>query len=180
MMKRAVLLSLAGALVLAASATTAAVVFQDDDVTVSAVCVPIMDTDQDKAGIADNVAVVTAGEQTGTVRGSDGEQRVTVQVQVDEVLKGSLPKTLPIDQTAGDTARPEVEQQPLVPGHRYVLGIPNAHPEDGPSGPGRWAFFTTSADGTDLETARKRWTDAIAHQNPKRIDPACDDVTYTP
>ncbi|MER5737291.1 hypothetical protein ABT117_16640 [Streptomyces sp. NPDC002262] len=180
MMKRTVLLSLAGAVVLAASVTTAAVVFQDDDVTVSAVCVPIMDTDRDKAGIADNVAVVTAREQSEAARGSDGEQRVTVQVRVDEVLKGSLPKTLPIDQTAGDTARPEVEQQPLVPGHRYVLGVPNAQPENGAPGPGRWAFFATSADGAQLETVRKRWTDAIAHQNPKRIDPACEDTTYTP
>ncbi|MFB8040265.1 hypothetical protein ACFC8F_03060 [Streptomyces hydrogenans] len=180
MMKRTVLLSLAGAVVLAASATTAAVVLQEDDVTVSAVCVPIMDTDQDKAGIADNVAVVTAGEQSKAVRDSDGEQRVTVQVRVEEVLKGSLPKTLPLDQTAGETARPEVEQQPLVPGRRYVVGIPNTHPENGAPGPGRWAFFATSADGTDLKTARQRWTDAIAHQNPKRIDPACDDTTYTP
>ncbi|MFD6343104.1 hypothetical protein ACFWF9_00045 [Streptomyces roseolus] len=84
------------------------------------------------------------------------------------------------NQTAGDTARPHVEQQPLVPGHQYVLGIPNAHAEDGSPAPGRWAFFATSADGPQLQSARQRWTDAIAHQNPKRIDPACEDTTYTP
>ncbi|NML54740.1 hypothetical protein HHL19_18960 [Streptomyces sp. R302] len=63
-MKRTVLRALAGTLVIAASATTAAVVFQDDDVTVSAVCMSIMDTDRDKAGIADHIAIVTAGKQS--------------------------------------------------------------------------------------------------------------------
>jgi hypothetical protein len=57
-MKRTVLLSLAGALVLAGSAATAAVVLEDDDVTVSASCVPIMDTDRDKAGLVDHIAVL--------------------------------------------------------------------------------------------------------------------------
>ncbi|MGW3514727.1 hypothetical protein [Streptomyces hydrogenans] len=131
--------ALAGALVLAASATTAAVVLQDGDVTVSA-----------------------------------------VRVEVEEVLKGSLPETLPIDQTPGDAARPEIEQQPLVPGHRYVLGVPDAHAEDGSVAPGRWAFFATGADGARLDAARKRWKDAIAHQNPRRVHPGCDDTVYTP
>ncbi|MFF9143922.1 hypothetical protein ACF1BN_03525 [Streptomyces sp. NPDC014861] len=139
-----------------------------------------MDTDRDKAGIADHIAVVTAEEQSAPARGSDGEQRGTVQVKIVGILKGSLPGTLPIDQTAGDTTRPEVEQQPLVPGHRYVLGIPNSHAEDGSPVAGRWAFFATGADGTELETARKRWTDAVAHQNPKRVDPGCHDTRYTP
>ncbi|MEW5630322.1 hypothetical protein AB1388_27730 [Streptomyces hydrogenans] len=172
--------ALAGALVLAASATTAAVVLRDGDVTISAVCVPIMDTDRDKAGIADHVAVVTAGERSGPTRGGDGELRVTVRVEVEEVLKGSLPETLPIDQTPGDTARPEIEQQPLVPGHRYVLGVPDAHAEDGSVAPGRWAFFATGADGARLDAARKRWKDAIAHQNPRRVHPGCDDTVHTP
>ncbi|MFD6366427.1 hypothetical protein ACFWGM_04945, partial [Streptomyces roseolus] len=64
-MKRTMLLSLAGAIVLAASATTAAVILQEDDIAVSAVCVPIMDTDRDKADIAGSVAVVTVGNSPG-------------------------------------------------------------------------------------------------------------------
>ncbi|MFC9734329.1 hypothetical protein ACFWGM_04950 [Streptomyces roseolus] len=40
-----------------------------------------------------------------------------IQVRVEEALKDSL-KALPIDQTAGETARPEVEQQPFLPGHQ--------------------------------------------------------------
>ncbi|MFC9734331.1 hypothetical protein ACFWEO_14605 [Streptomyces roseolus] len=178
-MKRTMLLSLAGAIVLAASATTAAVILQEDDVTVSAVCVPVMDTDRDKAGVVEHVAVVTAGEQSGPTRGSDGEQRVTVQVTVDEVFKGSLPKTMPVSQGATEQARPDVLQQPLVPGHRYVIGVLGG-PSDGAVSEARSAFFATSADGAQLQAERARWKDAVAHQNPERVDPGCTDIVDVP
>ncbi|MGW5001549.1 hypothetical protein ACWEP8_28185 [Streptomyces hydrogenans] len=179
MMKRTMLLPLAGAFVLAVSAATAAVVLQEDDVTVSAVCVPIMDTDRDKAGVVEHVAVVTAGEQSGATRDDDGEQRVTVQVTVDEVLKGSLPKTMPIRQGANEQARPDVLQQPLLPGHRYVIGVLGTSSDRAVS-EATSAFFATSADGPQLQTERARWKDAVAHQNPERIDPGCNDVVNVP
>ncbi|MFF9340786.1 MULTISPECIES: hypothetical protein [unclassified Streptomyces] len=177
MMKRTVLLPLAGAVVLAASATTVAVVLQEGDVTVSAVCVPIMDTDRDKAGVVDHVAVVTAGEQSGPTHGSDGEQRVTVRVTVDEVLKGTLPKTMPVTQGATEQARPDLLRQPLVPGHRYVIGVLGG-PSDDTLSEARSAFFATSADGVQLQAERARWKDAVAHQNPERVDPGCTDVVH--
>lgn len=178
-MKRTMLLSLAGALVLAGSAATAAVVLQDDDVTVSTSCVPVMDTDRDKAGLVDHIAVVTAREQSGPTRTSEGTEQVTVQVTVDEVLKGSLPASIPIDQVvrqgAGGTS-PAYEQQPLVPGHRYVIGVHNWDTDTGATAVGRGAFFATSADGAQLQSARKRWTRAIEHQNPTRFEPRCSDI----
>ncbi|MEU7018799.1 hypothetical protein [Streptomyces sp. NPDC046385] len=173
-MKHAVLLSLAGALVLAGSATTATMVLLDD-VTVSASCAPVMDTDRDKAGLVDHVAVVTAEEQFRPLRSTNGIQRVTVQVKVDEILKGNLPATMPIDQDVSQGARSAFEQQPLVPGHRYVIGVHNWD-----TGVGRNAFFATSADGDRLQTERARWGDAVAHQNPKRAAPGCQDVVTVP
>ncbi|MFI6644531.1 hypothetical protein [Streptomyces sp. NPDC050504] len=180
MMKRTVLLSLAGALVLAGSATTAAVVLQGGAVTVSAVCVPVLDTDRDKAGVVDHVAVVTATGRSRPVPASDGAEKVTVQVAVDEVLKGSLPPTMPIDQRAGDRAHPRFEQQPLVPGHRYVIGVHNWSAENGSTTVGRSAFFATGADGARLQVERKRWKDAVAHQNPERLQPGCNDMVTVP
>ncbi|MFJ6407709.1 hypothetical protein ACIQK9_19555 [Streptomyces hydrogenans] len=96
------------------------------------------------------------------------------------VLLRGLPGTLPIDRTAGDTARPEDGWQPFVPGRRYVLGVPDAHTEDGPVSPGRRALFATSAGGTRVEAERKRRREAVAHQNPVRARPACDDTVHTP
>ncbi|MER8047667.1 hypothetical protein [Streptomyces sp. NPDC094032] len=154
-MPRTALLAIAGILVLAGSATTAALVLQDDDVTVSASCVPIMDTDRDKAGVVDHVAVVTATEQSPAPRTADGRDRVTVQVRVDEVLKGALPKTMPIDQGAQETANAEYEHQALVPGHRYVIGVHNWDAEGGSTTVGRGAFFATSADGGQLQRRRQ-------------------------
>ncbi|MFC8980994.1 hypothetical protein ACFU3J_27910 [Streptomyces sp. NPDC057411] len=174
-MKHAVLLSLAGALVLAGSATTATMVLLHDDVTVSASCAPVMDTDRDKAGLVDHIAVVTAEEQSRPLRSPDGVQRVTVQVKVDEVLKGNPPATIPVDQEVTQGARPEFAQQPLVPGHRYVIGVHNWD-----TGIGRNAFFATSADGDQLQTERARWADAVAHQNPKRAAAGCKDVVTVP
>ncbi|MEV7282405.1 hypothetical protein [Streptomyces sp. NPDC093111] len=174
-MKHAVLLSLAGALVLAGSATTATMMLLDDDVTVSASCAPVMDTDRDMAGLVDHVAVVTAEEQSRPLRSPDGVQHVTVQVKVDEILKGKPPATMPLDQDVAQAARPEFEQQPLVPGHRYVIGV-----HDWDTGIGRNAFFATSADGDQLKAERTRWTDAVAHQNPKRAAPGCHDIVTVP
>lgn len=174
-MKHVVLLSFAGALVLAGSVTTAAMVLLDGDVTVSVSCAPVMDTDRDKAGLVDHIAVVTAEEQSHPLRSPDGVQRVTVQVKVGEVLKGNLPATIPIDQDAAQGARPEFAQQPLVPGHRYIIGVHNWD-----TSIGRNAFFATSADGDQLQAERARWADAVAHQNPKRAAAGCQDVVTVP
>ncbi|MEU8540865.1 hypothetical protein AB0C52_12910 [Streptomyces sp. NPDC048717] len=175
-MKRIVLLSLAGVVVLAGSAAAAVAVLQDD-VEVSASCVPIMDTDRDRAGLVDHVAVVTAGKQSETRRTAEGEQQVTLNVKVEEVLKGDLPASIPIDQVVEhESGGTRYAQQPLVPGHRYVIGMYDWTTDTGATTIGRGAFFATSADGTQLQAARKRWQDAIAHQNPPRTDPTCSDV----
>ncbi|MFG2116629.1 hypothetical protein ACGFRB_28995 [Streptomyces sp. NPDC048718] len=177
-MKRIVLLSLAGVVVLAGSAAAAVAVLQDD-VEVSASCVPIMDTDRDRAGLVDHIAVVTTGKRSETRRTAEGEQQATLNVKVEEVLKGHLPASIPIDQIVEhDSGGARYEQQSLVPGgHRYVIGVYNWTTDTGATTLGRGAFFATSADGTtQLQAARTRWQDAIAHQNPPRTDPTCSDV----
>lgn len=120
------------------------------------------------------MAIVSAGKQSRPVQGGDGEQRGTAQVKLEEILKGSLP----IDQTADDTAPATRRAATARPDNRYILCIPNAHRKGGSLAVGRWVL-RHSADGTQLEAARKRWTDAITHQNPKSIDPGCDDTVYT-
>lgn len=88
MMKRTVLLWIAGAVVLAGSTTAAVLAAQDGDTTTSAVCVPVDDTDRDKAGLADHVAVVMVDHR---VKEQPNETNVEVfsQIRVEETLKGA-------------------------------------------------------------------------------------------
>ncbi|MFD0367620.1 hypothetical protein [Streptomyces sp. NPDC127114] len=174
MMNRTLLLVLAGAAVLCGSATAAYTALQDDTVNVSAVCVPVEENDRDRAGLAAHLAVVTV-DQTLNVAARDGYHESLSRIRLIENLKGTLPAALEVTQTvdrssAGALVAAADYRQPLLPGHRYVIGI-YQHP-----GPTPDVWLSTQADGDRLDTVRTHWKDAIAHQNPPRSHPHCNDV----
>ncbi|MET9952430.1 hypothetical protein ABZ135_12900 [Streptomyces sp. NPDC006339] len=174
MMNRTMLLVLAGAVVLTASATAAYTSLKDDTVTVSAVCVPVQENDRDRAGLAAHLAVVTV-DKTLKVTAHDGYHEALSRVRVVENLKGELPTALDVTQTVDRTSTGALvaatdHKQPLLPGHRYVIGI-YQHPDPTPD-----VWLSSSADGAELDKVRAHWKDAIAHQNAPRSDPKCNDV----
>ncbi|MEU7028864.1 hypothetical protein AB0A60_19510 [Streptomyces sp. NPDC046275] len=174
MMNRTLFLVLAGAVVLGGSATAAYTVLRDDTVTVSAVCAPVDESDRDRAGLAAHLAVVTV-DKTLKVTAHDGYHESLTRIRVGENLKGRLPATLDVTQTVDRTSTGALVaaadyKQPLLPGHRYVIGI-YQHPDPTPD-----VWLSTPADGDRLDAVRAQWRDAIAHQNPPRSHPNCNDV----
>ncbi|MFE5597394.1 hypothetical protein [Streptomyces sp. NPDC056549] len=139
-------------------------------------CLPATDTDEDKAGYAHTIALVTV-DRTVEYREEDEAPggALLSKVTVVEPLKGSPPKTMTIGQSVlrqadGRYAKTKPAYMPLEPGHRYIVGtVPDLAYGDG------WVWFATAADN-DLPTVTNRWTHAIDHQIAPRPDPACDDV----
>ncbi|MFF5969950.1 hypothetical protein ACFY7C_00325 [Streptomyces sp. NPDC012769] len=174
MMNRTMLLVLAGAVVLTGSAAAAYTTLQDDTVTASAVCVPVEENDRDRAGLAAHLAVVSV-EKTLKVTAHDGYHESLSRIRVIEDLKGKLPAALDVTQTVERTSSGALvaaadHKQPLIPGHRYVIGI-YQHPDPTPD-----VWLSTPADGDELDEVRAHWKDAIAHQNAPRSHPNCNDV----
>ncbi|MER8047671.1 hypothetical protein [Streptomyces sp. NPDC094032] len=181
-MKRTIVLSLAGAVVLAGSATAAVLATQDDDVTVHAICLPVDETDGDKAGIVDHVAVVTV-DQTVKEQPNDVNVEIFSMVRVDKTLKGTLPSGATVDQVVfrvpgGGIKATGPHRAPLTAGHRYVIGIDDWGSTTSPRL--REVYFSTPADGAQLGKERTRWKTAVAHQTAKRIAPSCNDVVNVP
>ncbi|WP_328940266.1 hypothetical protein OG259_00135 [Streptomyces sp. NBC_00250] len=144
--------------------------------TAHGVCLPATDTDEDKAGYARTIALVTvdhAVEYREEDEASGGA--LLSKVTVVQPLKGAPAARLTIGQSVlrqadGTYAKTKPAYLPLEPGHRYVVGtVPDAAYDDG------WVWFATAADN-DLATATTRWTRAIDHQVAPHPDPACNDV----
>ena len=140
------------------------------------VCLPATETDEDKAGYAQTIALVTV-ESTVEYREEDEAVggALLSKVTVVEPLKGSPPTTMTIGQSVlrqagGGYAKTKPSYLPLEPGHRYIVGtVPDPAYGDG------WIWFATAAD-TDLTAATNRWTRAVDHQIAPHPDPACNDV----
>lgn len=140
------------------------------------VCLPANDTDEDKAGYAQTIALVTV-DRTVEYREEDEAPggALLSKVTVVERLKGSPPTTMTIGQSVlreagGGYAKTKPAYLPLEPGHRYVVGtVPDPAYGDG------WVWFATAADN-DLTAATTRWTRAVDHQVAPHPDPACNDV----
>ncbi|MFE3074302.1 hypothetical protein [Streptomyces sp. NPDC059247] len=179
MMNRTLLLSFVVAVVLSGSAAAAYGVFADDQVTVSSVCVPVMENDRDYAGLSDNIAVVTVEKTIKVTAYSDYHEALS-RIRVDENLKGSLPPSLDVTETVdvapdGSLVTVADYKAALQPGHRYAIAIYRGYTGT----PDVWR--STAADGAALDTVRARWKDAIARQNPPRSDPKCtSDVVVVP
>ncbi|MFJ4906179.1 hypothetical protein ACIQCR_08850 [Streptomyces sp. NPDC093249] len=170
MMNRTLLLSLAGAVVLSGSAAAYGML-DDDTVTVSASCVPVMDNDRDRAGLAGAIAVVTV-EKTIEVTTHPDYHEALSRVRVDENLKGTLPSSVDVTENVGIAPNGTLVsaadyKAALQPGHRYVIAV-YGEPEATPD-----AWLSTAADGAALDTVRAHWKDAIAHQNPPRSNAKC-------
>ncbi|RSS57478.1 hypothetical protein [Streptomyces sp. WAC01280] len=139
-------------------------------------CLPATDTDEDKAGYVQTIALVTVDR---TVEYREGDEApggaLLSKVTVVETLKSNPPATLSIGQsvlrqTSGGYAKTKPAYLPLEPGHRYVVGtVPDPAYGDG------WVWFATAADN-DLTTATSRWTRAVDRQIAPHPDPACNDV----
>ncbi|MGW7311648.1 hypothetical protein ACWGI1_39620 [Streptomyces sp. NPDC054835] len=177
MTKRTVLLWIAGAVVLAGSTTAAVLAAQDGDTTTSAVCVPVDDTDRDKAGLADHVAVVMVDHR---VKEQPNETNVEVfsQIRVEETLKGGLAAQATVDQVVfrapgGGFKATGPHREPLTAGHRYVIGVDDWGGTGSPKV--QEVLFATPADGDRLGQERARWQDAITHQT-RRAPGHCNDV----
>lgn len=139
-------------------------------------CLPATHTDEDKAGYAQTIALVTVDrmveyrEEDETPGGA-----LLSKVTVVERLKGSPPTTMTIGQSVlreagGGYAKTKPSYLPLEPGHRYVVGtVPDPAYGDG------WVWFATAADN-DLTAATTRWTRAVDRQVAPHPDPACNDV----
>ncbi|MFF5976998.1 hypothetical protein ACFY7C_36415 [Streptomyces sp. NPDC012769] len=173
-MNHTMLLVLAGAVVLTGSATAAYTTLQGDTVTVSALCVPVQENDRDRAGLAAHLAVVTV-DKTLKITAHDGYHESLSRIRVLEDLKGKLAAALDVTQTvdrtsAGALVAAADHKEPLLPGHRYVIGI-YQHPDPTPD-----VCLSAPADGDELDQVRAHWKDAIAHQNAPRSDPKCNDV----
>ncbi|MFB7449832.1 hypothetical protein [Streptomyces sp. NPDC056194] len=144
-------------------------------------CLPATDTDEDKAGYAHTIALITV-DRTVEYREEDEAPggALLSKVTVVQPLKGSPPKALTVGQsvlrqTGGGYAKTKPAYLPLEPGHRYIVGtIP-----DPAYGEGGWVWFATAADN-DLTTVTTRWTRAIDRQIAPHPDPACNDVTDDP
>ncbi|SEE59626.1 hypothetical protein [Streptomyces sp. TLI_105] len=144
--------------------------------TAHGMCLPATDTDEDKAGYAQTIALVTV-DRTAEYR-EEGEApggALLSKVTVVEPFKGTPPATMTIGQSVlrqagGGYAKTKPAYLPLEPGHRYIVGtVPDPAYGDG------WVWFATDADN-DLTAATARWTRAIDHQIAPHPDPACDDV----
>ncbi|MFJ3906269.1 hypothetical protein [Streptomyces sp. NPDC090025] len=129
------------------------------------------DTDRDKAGLADHVAVVTVDRQ---IRQQPNETNVEVfsKVRIEETLKGTLPAEATVDQVvfrapAGLKATGP-HRDPLSAGHRYVIGIDDW-------GKVQEVLFATPADGDRLARERARWKDALTHRT-RHAPGSCNDV----
>ncbi|GGT26394.1 hypothetical protein GCM10010222_80250 [Streptomyces tanashiensis] len=147
--------------------------------TAHGMCLPATDTDEDKAGYARTIVLITV-EKTVEYREEDEAPggALLSKVTVVQPLKGSPPKTLTIGQSVlrqadGRYAKTKPTYMPLEPGHRYIVGtVPDPAYGDG------WVWFATAADN-DLTTVTNRWTRAIDHQIAPHPDPACNDVIDT-
>ncbi|WP_329624730.1 hypothetical protein OG357_33850 [Streptomyces sp. NBC_01255] len=139
-------------------------------------CLPATDTDEDKAGYAQTIALVTVDR---TVEYREGDEAaggaLLSKVTVAQRLKGSPPTTMTIGQSVlrqagGGYTKTKPSYLPLEPGHRYVVGtVPDPAYGDG------WIWFATAADN-DLTAATTRWTRAVDRQVAPHPDPACNDV----
>ncbi|MFS0698116.1 hypothetical protein [Streptomyces nitrosporeus] len=182
--KRVTLTALAAATVLvtagAAWYTTLDASHQDSSpAAVHGLCLPATETDEDKAGYAQTIALV-AVERTLEYREESADAGGTLmsEVTVLDALKGDPPKTMTVGQSAlpvagGGYVRTKPAYLPLEPGHRYVIGaVPDGAYEDG------WVWFATTAD-TGLPAVTARWKRAIAHQAAPHPDSACEDTPVT-
>ncbi|MFD3997179.1 hypothetical protein [Streptomyces sp. NPDC058583] len=140
------------------------------------VCLPANDTDEDKAGYAHTIALVTVDRTVDYREEDEAPGGVLLsKVRVVQSLKGAPGATLTIGQSvlrqADDTyAKTKPAYMPLEPGHRYVVGtVPDPAYDDG------WVWFATTADN-DPTAAATRWTRAVTHQVAPHPDPACNDV----
>ncbi|MEV7282271.1 hypothetical protein [Streptomyces sp. NPDC093111] len=179
-MKRTVILVAAGLAVAAASVSGAIAVLQNGPSTIDAMCVEQDETDRDKAGLVDHVTVVTV-DQNPKVKQEDPSSAayLTSRVHVEETLKGTVPTAATVEQAVNVTPTGAYQaaaphQQPLLPGHRYVIGV-----QDWPGYDGQ-IWFATNADGLQLQSQRARWQDAVAHQNPPRTHEDCKDSETSP
>ncbi|MFD0153718.1 hypothetical protein ACWGQ4_28640 [Streptomyces sp. NPDC055721] len=139
-------------------------------------CLPANDTDEDKAGYAQMIALVTV-DRTVEYREEDETPGGTLlsKVTIVEPLKGTPPERMTIGQsvlrqTGGGYAKTKPAYLPLEPGHHYVVGtVPDPAYGDG------WVWFATAADN-DLTAATTRWTRAVDHQAAPHPHTACNDV----
>ncbi|MDV9186827.1 hypothetical protein R6L23_01005 [Streptomyces sp. SR27] len=144
--------------------------------TAHGMCLPATETDEDRAGYAHTIALVTV-DRTVEYReeSADPGGALVSAVTVVERLKGAAPERLTIGQSvlrdADGYAKTKPAYLPLEPGHQYVVGIvPDPDYSDG------WIWFATAAD-TDPAAATARWTHAVDRQIAPHPDPACDDIT---
>ncbi|MEU1863655.1 hypothetical protein [Streptomyces gardneri] len=142
-------------------------------------CLPATDTDEDKAGYAHTIALVSV-ERTVEYReeSADAGGALVSAVTILQPLKGTPPKQMTVGQSVlqagGGYAMTKPAYLPLEPGHRYVVGIvPDSDYGDG------WVWFATAAD-SDPAAATARWTRAVARQIAPHPDPACTDLVVTP
>ena len=143
-------------------------------------CLPATDTDEDRAGYARTIALVTVDRSVEYRKESaDPGGALVSAVTVAAPLKGAPPKQMTIGQSVlrevgGGYARTKATYLPLEPGHQYVVGIvPDSEYGDG------WVWFATAAD-TDPAATTARWTRAVDRQIAPHPDPACTDVILTP
>ncbi|MEU8758033.1 hypothetical protein [Streptomyces sp. NPDC048659] len=184
----ALLLGSAAFVVLAGSATTLVLSGRGDGPgpgpgAAAPVCARVNETDRDKAGLADHVAVIGVDKALGETAVDDLRQ-ATAQVRVDQTLKGALPASFAVEQTvertpAGLLAAGAPDRHPLLPGHRYVVGLNDWRGAAG-TVTARTVWFAYPADADRLDAEKARWADAVAHQNPPRADPRCEGEPETP
>ncbi|MFC9593993.1 hypothetical protein ACFTUC_29965 [Streptomyces sp. NPDC056944] len=148
--------------------------------TAHAMCLPVTDADEDKAGYARTIALIAVDRTVEYREEAEGPGGALLsRVTVVQPLKGSPSKTLTIGQSVlrqadGRYAKSKPAYMPLEPGHRYIVGtVPDPTYGDG------WVWFATTADN-DLTTVTNRWTRAIDHQIAPLPHPACDDFSDDP
>ncbi|MEV7282400.1 hypothetical protein [Streptomyces sp. NPDC093111] len=139
-MKRTVILLAAGLVVAAASVCGAIAVLQDGPSTIDAMCVEQDETDRDKAGLVDHVAVVTVDQNLKVKQEAPSSAAyLTSRVHVEETLKGTVPTAATVEGAVNVTPTDAYQaaaphQQPLLPGHRYVIGVQDWPGYDGQIG----------------------------------------------